>query len=304
MNFEKMFTTIDIHVAGEAFRIIIHSPIAFEGGDIKEKQNRLSDYRNERKLLLNEPRGHRGMNGCIVVPSAIADYGLLFLDHHSEVQFKYSGLVATITALLETGNLGKKDNNIYQIETFNGIYSVEALMANQEVVSVSLENRISRIVDENAVHSLIEVDHKRNYLVSRLPKQIPEISLDHLSAIQNWGREAVEKYSAKHTDLYGVIITEFDFLTENKVKSVTFEADGIILRSPGFDSTFAIYRAFFENGNVHSIINESIFGSVLTAELIDKQDSCYQMETEGFTTGMHQFIYDQDDPLKEGFLLK
>src|SRR5699024_8406920 len=98
-----------------------------------------------------------------------------------------------------------------------------------------------------------------------------------------------------------MVIVLFKNNTENTVQSVTIEKDGVILRSPGMDSTVAILAS--RNGQ-KTLTNESLFGSNLTAEKNDGPLSGFTISTRGFVTGEHRFIYDPDDPLDEGFLLK
>src|SRR5699024_4190136 len=103
MNVEKMFTTIDADVAGGAFRCIVHSTLQLWNKDKPENETKV--YEQARNLVLNEPRGHRGINGCIVEPSNKADVKVLFINQEDKTGFSYSGLIAAITVLLETGNL-------------------------------------------------------------------------------------------------------------------------------------------------------------------------------------------------------
>lgn len=304
MNFEKMISTIDAHVAGEAFRIVIHSSITLDKGDIKANHDLLQEnYRNEKQLLLNEPRGHPGINGCNVLSSNVADYGLLFFNHDSVIQFNYAALVATVTALLETGNLPKNGDDFYKIETINGVYVVKANFENQEVTSVYFESEGCRIIEKNLEYSLVEIDGPRNYLITELPDEIASISLDHLSTITKWGKYATQKYTNEEVVFDGIIITEPTNATANEVSSVTFEKDGSILRSPGIDSTFAILTAMDDLESQKRLTNKSIFGSSLTAQQLADTSKRFYIETQGFITGIHQFIYDQADPLKNGFLL-
>ncbi|UOQ94776.1 proline racemase family protein [Halobacillus shinanisalinarum] len=300
MNVEKMFTTIDTHVAGEAFRMIVHSSITLKedrvelNGALLEKK-----FVREKELLLNEPRGHRGINGCMVIPSKIADYGLLFITQENEAPFKYSGLVASITALLETGNLPAKENNLYDIETIHGIQTVCATYENQEVHNVRLQSGECRVVETTEDYRAVEIDHLRRYFIFDLPELIPSIKMENLSSIMKWGRQTTEKMGHKRFLFDGMIMMEP--ISENEVRSVTFEKDGNLLRSPGMDSTFAIFT-LLRNGT--KLTNQSIFASKLTAHLLDGTNKSYSVETQGFVTGVHQFIYDQEDPLKNGFLLK
>src|SRR5690625_3681955 len=241
MNFKKMYSTIDTHVAGEAFRIVIHSSIILNEDTIQLNNKQLqTGFQTEKAVLLNEPRGHRDMHGCIVLPSEVADYGLLFFNHDEEVQFKYGGLVTTVTALLEMGHLKQNETNTYTIETVDGVRRVKVTMTGQEVTSVYVENDTCVVQDESKDYHVISVDGQQNYLIFNLPKKIPNIHLDHLSAINEWGKKKIAKLEKEQIAFDGVIVTERIDEASHDVRSVTFERDGSILRSPGFDSTWAI----------------------------------------------------------------
>ena len=155
MNYEKMYCTIDTHVVGEAFRIVIQSPITFTGVDVNTNHMELANnFETEKNLLLNEPRGHRGMNGCIVTSSLTADFQLLFFNHEGGNNFKYEGLLATVTALLETGNLKRNADDSYKVETVHGIYTVQAQVDNQEVTAVELESGVCTIIESEVDDSV------------------------------------------------------------------------------------------------------------------------------------------------------
>ncbi|MGY0692205.1 proline racemase family protein [Virgibacillus sp. FSP13] len=306
MNVEKMFTTIDTHVAGEAFRIIVHSAITLNEKNLELNQALIEEkYMHEKELLLNEPRGHRGMNGCIVIPSNTADYACVFVNHDRDVKFKYAGLVATVTALLETGNLVKKENNVYDIETVNGLHSVYASFENQEVRKTRIESGACRVVETSDDYQSVEIDQSRHYLIYDPPDTMAGIGVAHLASIKKWGLETAAQMRSKSISFDGIVLTEPLDTKGNKVRSVTFEKDGSILRSPGMDSTFAILTALSSGSKpLTELTNHSIFDSKLTATLIEGTNTRYSIETQGFITGTHQFIYDQEDPLRNGFLLK
>lgn len=83
MNINYMMTTIDTHVAGEAIRVFLQVPPIFKGFTLEEN-NRISQttFYQYKQLLLSEPRGHRGMKGCIILPSTVADFSIIFLTIH------------------------------------------------------------------------------------------------------------------------------------------------------------------------------------------------------------------------------
>ncbi len=305
MNFEKLFTTIDTHVAGEAFRIVMHSSISLMNESLESANLELKDkFENEKNLLLNEPRGHRGMHGCMILPSKVADYRLLFFNHSEVSHFKYEGLITTATALLETGHIKKSEDDLYKIETVNGIYSVKTTIENQEVRAVYLENKRSVVNEKNANHTSVTVDDERTYFVYPLPETIAHIQLENLAELGQWGLERTMKFKDEGIAFDGIVLFESSATTPSEVRSITFEKDGYILRSPGIDSTFAIYTSLGESmENIEALTNISVFDSKLTAKLVSAKEHQFSVEAEGFVTGMNQFIFDQDDPLKEGFLL-
>ncbi|MBO0995172.1 proline racemase family protein [Bacillus sp. SD088] len=305
MNVDKIIFTIDTHVCGEAFRIIIHSPIKLKKKDLMENYRFLEEeYKREKHFLLNEPRGHLGMNGCIVTTSEVADFALLFLDHDEDTPFNYSGLIATVTALLETGNLEKNNMNQYKIETLNGIYQVEAIVENKSVTSVSVESEKCVLLEERAEFSVVTVDGNRHYLIFPLPRDIPAIQLEQMIPLQKWGTAITGRIRTANVQMDGVILYETLSGLSNKVRSLTFAKDGSIVRSPGIDSTFAILTKLAAKKEIDSLINESIFSSSLTAHKIADTTNRFFVETRGFITGTHEFIYDHRDPFEEGFLLK
>ncbi|MEK4485794.1 proline racemase family protein [Psychrobacillus sp. FSL H8-0484] len=301
MNIEKLFCSIDTHVGGEAFRIVIQSSIALIGNDVQSNQKDLADnFENEKKLLLNEPRGHRGMNGCIIAPSKAADFQLLFFNHECTNDFKYEALFAATTALIETGNLKRTANDSYNVETMNGIYTVHANVENQEVISVYLEGISCSVIASSQDSIEVSLDASRKYLIYPLPNTISGIELDQLAAISNWGIAKTSELIQENIDFNGVILVE-EF--SGKVRSVTFEKDGYILRSPGIDSTCAIHTSINLTESKYEIENESIFGSSLTTKLQYENESIFSIKAVPFVTGSHEFIFDTEDPLKEGFIL-
>lgn len=302
MNVEKMFTSIDVHVAGEAYRVIVHSPLQLVDKKTLLEAEHDAFLTRAKQLLLNEPRGHRGMNGCIVMPSNNADFSVLLFNPEQETYFSYSGLVAAITMLLETGQLAVKEDGVYKIETLKGVYSVSVDVAHQVVEQVQIESDLCQVLETKEDFQLVEVDQSRRYLLYPLPDSIPTLEVAHLLMIQNWGKQMIEKH--QDTDYDGVVLIEQR--SNDVVRSVTFKKDGYILRSPGFDTLFAIYTSYLEKGEpLERFSNQSIFGSELTAEKSGStMSNRFSVKSRGFITGEHRFLYDVEDPLEKGFLLK
>ncbi|MGD2199521.1 proline racemase family protein [Lysinibacillus fusiformis] len=289
MNFHKSFQTIDTQVVGEAFRIIVQSPIMLMHEDILEADHQLNtQFEDTKQQLLNEPRGHRGMNGCLVLPSAIASYRLLFFQHAASTNFKYEALVATMTALIEQGTIELSKNNTYSIETVKGVYEAHVKLSEKRdaVLSVHLIVKPAHLEGEQII-----IDNERRYMVVEKPRQIKAIVLEELAEISTWGLLEREKYSMAD----GVIMYEQLY---GSVRSVTFERDGYILRSPGVDSTLALIAVL---GAEAVKKNDSIFGSSIG--IIQKHEAGYEIALTGYITGIHQFVVDREDPLQRGFII-
>lgn len=304
MDISNLFSTIDTQVLGENFRIIIQSPMTFTVADIKEKNELLQqNFAKEKKLLLNEPRGHRGINGCLIFPSDLDSFELLFINHENSIPFKYEGVAASLTALLETGNLVTNSNGKYSVLTpYGRVYLSATLKANQVTsISINVSTVEKKSVGDDS--TIICVDEHRNYKIDTLSQSVGSIDINNLKDLTKWGEGVVEQSITSIPDLTGVIAVEK--LENNHFKSITFERDGYIRRTPSVDSTEAII-AFFKDEIQHesSIKNETIFSSRLIADKKEKDQENYCFQLRPFITGSHDFLLDEDDPLPKGFLLK
>ncbi|RSK35592.1 proline racemase family protein [Bhargavaea beijingensis] len=303
MEFGKMFSSLDAHVAGEAYRIVTQSPILLSGTGLKAQSEQLArNFSAEKNLLLNEPRGHRGMHGVIPVGSDRADIGLLFFSHRQASAFKYEGVLAAVGALLETGGLKRRENGRYTAETTEGVIELSVDFNGDEVAQISVRNKAASVT-RTSQSSTALLDGKRKYLIYPLPPAIPEIDLAHLSVISEWGAGKAAEYASATHAITGVVLAEE--LPGGGFRSVTFEKDGYILRSPGIDTTFALLALQEKRNGNHavSVSNTSIFGSTLIAEAPDGEGGPALVRAEPFVTGAHQFVLDREDPLDQGFLI-
>ncbi|TPV42355.1 proline racemase family protein [Bacillus dicomae] len=313
MNIQKMYTAVDVHVNGEAFRVIKDVPCKYYYNLEQLNEQFLSELVEEMQLLLNEPRGFIGLNGCIVVPSIHkeVDAAVLFFNHEGSIPLHYGGIVAVITMLLESGYLKKRETNHYKIETLSGIFSVHAYVENDEVVSVSFESKLCYMIEGNLQvgnisYSLIQAD--KVYAVVEKGASSPEIHIENISELKKWGESTLQAIQ-KQSLIKRLILVDSSQKGKNHIKSITFHEDNFIVRSPGFVSTIVSYvHALFKNDYIADkpFINESIFNSFITVEKVKKEETGYifRFESRGFITGMQTFLLDPTDPFPTGFLLK
>jgi len=316
MKIQKAYTATDVHVAGEAFRIIKDAPFVHYQSLQELNEQFPLVYEEEIKLLLNEPRGFAGLNGCLVVPpfKSGADAAVVFFDHSRTFTVQYGGVVAVITALLECGQLKAKPSNEYSIETVSGIVKITAAMEDDEVKSVELESGAFKIVATNAAVSYVDVQTEvtlvqgdQVYAIFDKAELPFEIETENLPEINQWGQKAIEALEGKSVDR--VILLDHSQKSEGKIKTVTFRPDNYIVRSPGFGTLAACSAYLIGNGDVPAdspIENESIFNGKLTAELSAQNEAGFEFvfKARGFITGMQSYVLDPTDPLAAGFLLK
>ena len=104
-------TTIESHAAGEPLRIVTGGLPELPGDTILARRRYLRENLDHvRRALMWEPRGHYDMYGCILTPpvSPEADLGVLFLHNEGYSTMCGHGVIALVTALIETGALRPK----------------------------------------------------------------------------------------------------------------------------------------------------------------------------------------------------
>src|SRR6266550_2151760 len=101
-----VITTIDAHAAGEPLRIITGGLPLLPGDTILEKRRYMQQHFDHiRRALMWEPRGHRDMYGAVLtqIVTPEADLGVLFMHNEGYSTMCGHGIIALVTALLETG---------------------------------------------------------------------------------------------------------------------------------------------------------------------------------------------------------
>lgn len=317
MNIQKAYTSTDVHVAGEAFRIIKDAPfIHYQSLEQLDAQF-FHAYSDEIKLLLNEPRGFAGLNGCLVVPplSKEADAAVVFFNHEETISRHDAGAVAVITALLECGHLSAKESNEYLLETVSGIIKVHAVLKDGEVVSVQLETKPCQPIQSHVPlngngfqteYFLVQADFL--YAIFNKKDVSFELKMDDLADVQSWG-QAMNEALASNESIQRIILMDDSDSRSGRIKTVTFRRDHFIVRTPGFGATAACYTSLLSDGivsNEQHLENESIFNSLLAGKLAEQAEGRYTFTftSRGFVTGMQTYLLDPTDPLAAGFLLK
>src|SRR5438128_4220364 len=140
-----IISTLDAHAAGEPLRIITGGLPELRGVTMLERRRYMQQhYDHIRKALMWEPRGHRDMYGCVLTQpvTSEADLGVLFMHNEGYSTMCGHGIIALVTALLETGAFPAKGQHTpVNLDTPAGLVRATAhLDSSGHVESVSVLN--------------------------------------------------------------------------------------------------------------------------------------------------------------------
>lgn len=328
-------TTIDAHTAGEPLRIITGGYPEPEGKTILEKRRFAKEnFDNLRKLLMWEPRGHADMYGAIITPpvSENADFGVLFIHNEGYSSMCGHGIIALTKVAIETGMIQMKSpETTIGIDTPSGLVTSHARIENNEVKSVYFHNVPSFVY---AMNEIIEVEGigKIKYHISfggtfyafvDADELGISIASENMNQLIDYGmkikREVMKTKEIRHpveSDLgflYGTIFYGKAHCKINDSRNVCIFAEGEVDRCPtgtGVSARIALhYKQGIINVNQPMLI-ESIIGSVFSGKVhstltFENYEAIIpEVEGQAFITGKNEFVFDPEDNIKEGFILR
>jgi trans-L-3-hydroxyproline dehydratase len=340
----RQITTVDAHTAGEPLRVITSGYPDLPGETILEKRQYARDHHDDlRRALMLEPRGHADMYGCILTDPCTpdGDVGVLFMHNEGYSTMCGHGIIGLMKVGLETGRLDvNAERPVVRIDTPAGRVTATATMDGSRVESVSFLNVPSFLLERDLER---DVPGLRPGQASTRVRcdiafggafyayvQAEPLGLD--LAPENQGRliEAgmaikrtiMESYEIQHPDggadlefLYGTIFVGPASSESVGVHSrnVCIFAEGEVDRSPtgtGVSGRAAIHHARGELTTGTTIAIESILGTSFRVAAHSETTVgnlpaiVPRVEGTAHVTGVHTFLIDPADPLKDGFLLR
>jgi proline racemase len=334
MEFNKHYTTIDVHAAGEPLRIITGGLPPIKGTTILEKRAFFSEHLDDiRKVLMFEPRGHEGMYGCIITEPVNEEshFGVLFMHNEGLSTMCGHGIIAVVTAAIETGLLTvEQAQRKINIDSPAGKITAYAKCEGTRVKNVSFENVPSFVYEADVAIELPDLVFKVDivfggafYAVVQAKDLGIKVETGQLPALKKIGRAIKEKIEEKMLvqhpfekdlrDIYGVIISDAPVKENSHLRNVTVFAEEQIDRSPCGTGTAGRVAALFHHGELQvgeKFVHESIIGSQFEAEIVATSKVAQfdavipKITGSAFITGFHQFVVDPTDPLRRGLLLR
>ena len=328
-------TAVDYHTAGEPFRIVTSGAGALIGDSILEKRRYAAEHLDHiRKLLVYEPRGHADMYGCFVTEPEDddGDLGVVFFHNAGYSTACGHGTIALATWAVEKGVVGvvEPETEIV-IDVPSGRLRTTARVEKGRARSVRFVNVPSFVhsrgtrIEVQGRALLVDVSFGGAFYASVdaaalgvpvEPKNVNRfiaLGRDIKSALEEKG-EIVHPVQPELRDVYGVIFFE-DLPAEDRLvqRNVTVFADGEVDRSPCGSGTSARLALLDESGELprgDTLVHRSIVGSEFRAHVSGEEPVAgsagviTEVEGSASLTGYHHFVLHDDDPLREGFLLR
>ena len=328
-------TTIDVHTAGEPFRVITGGYPHLPGKTILARRRYARENLDHlRTALMWEPRGHADMYGCIVTPpvSQEADIGILFMHNEGYGTMCGHGIIGITKAALETGMLPMTaPETVVKIDTPAGLVTAHARVSEGEVKSVYFHNVPSFVLalDETvdvpglgkvrydiafggAFYAYVQAEDVGLTCTPEDFRSFIEKGLAIKRAIMA-SRPITHPFEEDLSFLYGSIFIGPLLGEGAHSRNVCVFAEGEVDRSPcgtGLSGRLAIHHARGEIGINEPMVIESIIGTRFTGCIVETTTFgpypaiIPEVEGTAYITGRHEFLIDPADPLREGFILR
>ncbi|MGM9607026.1 MAG: proline racemase family protein [Oscillospiraceae bacterium] len=329
----KTFRVVDSHTMGEPTRIIYDGFPPLEGATMMERKEYLErNFDHYRKALMLEPRGHRDMFGALLTEpvSPEADLGVIFMDSGGYLNMCGHGSIGSATVAVETGMVPVTEPYTdVVLEAPVGIVRARVKVEHGKAVEVSIWNVPAFLYRENLELELdgygtvlFDISFGGSFFALVDSEKIGlEIRQENLERLTDFGMRLREKINrivyVRHPELniHTVDLVEiYGPPTDPRAdrKNVVIFGDAQTDRSPCGTGTSAKLAALYAKGElalgqefVYESITGSLFRGTLTGEtrVGDFKAVIPRITGSAYITGYNEWVLDEDDPLRYGFLL-
>jgi trans-L-3-hydroxyproline dehydratase len=331
--------TIDMHTGGEPLRVIVDGFPELKGNSVLDYRRYCKEnYDHLRTALLFEPRGHADMYGCILLPpnDEDGDFGILFLHNEGYSTMCGHAIIAISTLAIEMNWIAVKEgDNVLKIDAPCGRITSFANVKNGKVTGIRFHCVPSFVV---GLDKVIEIEGigkvtydlayggafyayidlaKNNFDFDLSPESYSALIANGMkikNAVMQVDKEITHPFEEELSFNYGTIFIDNKRQPSgNDSRNVCIFAEGEVDRCPtgsGVSGRMAIHKArkeidFGETMTIESITDSVFKGSVISEEAYGTYTAVIpQVEGTAYITGMHTFMIDPNDPMKNGFILR
>jgi trans-L-3-hydroxyproline dehydratase len=318
-------------------RIITSGLPEIAGSTMLERRRWMQAHLDDvRKALMWEPRGHHNMYGCVVVPPVIAgsDLGVLFFHNEGYSTMCGHGVIALVTALLDTGTLPVvgADTPVVLDTPAGRVHATAHLGADGRVARVSFLNVPSFVSARDLSVNIpgigtvaLDVAFGGAFYAivpaARVGLRVEPALLPRLVEVgEEIKRATIQALTLVHPTepdlgfLYGTIFVGPPETSAHHSRNICIFADAEVDRSPtgtGVSARLAVHAMREELSVGQEVEFESILGatSVFSGRIVGATTVgpfpaiIPEISGTAHLTGWHEFVLDPHDTLGSGFLL-
>lgn len=335
MKFSRTIQAIDSHTAGEATRIVVGGIPNIKGNTMPEKKQYLEDHLDHiRTAIMLEPRGHNDMFGSVMTQPCDpdADFGIIFMDGGGYLNMCGHGSIGAMTVAVETGVVPMEEPVTKVVmEAPAGIIKGDVKVENGKVQSVSIFNVPAFLYKRDQEVELpgvgkvkFDISFGGSFFAivhaSQLGLKIEPKNAAKLTDLAMELRDIINRdIEIQHPTLEHIktvdLVEIWDEATDPRAtyKNVVIFGQGQVDRSPcgtGTSAKLATLHAKGELKEGEKFVYESILGTLFEGEIVGTTkvgefDAVLPKITgSAYMTGFNNFLIDEDDPVKYGFILK
>lgn len=335
MKFSRTVSAIDSHTAGEPTRIITGGVPNIPGKTMPEKKEYLEKHLDWlRTAIMHEPRGHENMFGSILTAPTTeeADFGIIFMDGGGYLNMCGHGSIGAATVAVETG-IVKLEEPVTKVtmEAPAGLIKAEVKVVNEKPESVTITNVPAFLYKENVKvttpllgevtfdiafgGSFFAIIKDEYFGCKILPENTTELVQKAMELRDVINKEVeIQHPTLSHIKTVDLVEIFGEPTTEGATyKNVVIFGEGQVDRSPCGTGTSAKMATLHGKGKLglnEEFVYESILGTIFRGRLIEETkvgefDAVVpQVTGSAWITGFNQFVIDETDPVKHGFILK
>lgn len=332
------YKTIDMHTGGEPLRVILNGLPDIKANSVLEYRRELRDHHDHiRQLLMNEPRGHADMYGCVLTPpnDPTGDFGIVFLHNEGYSTMCGHAIIAISTLTVEMQWVEVEgDHHILFIDAPCGRIMSYVQLKDREVENVTFHCVPSFVLHENvrlevpkigkvtldiayggAFYAYVRMeDHNFHFgLEPKDYRAIINAGISIKKAVLASDLSISHPFVSDLSFLYGTIFMEASDKPNIDSRNVCVFADGEVDRCPtgsGVAGRMALHYSKKELALGQKMNIESITDSVFEAWVVDLIDyGSHEAVIPAITgtayiTGFHEFILKARDPYPNGFFFR
>lgn len=334
MRADHVFKVIDLHSAGAPGRLVLSGVPPLVGDTVMQKmQYFAANHDWIRRALVLEPRG-RGLTSGIVLlaPShPDADVGAFFIEAHGYPPMCGSDTIATVTALIETGQIAATGaQTVVRLDTPAGLIEASAEVENGRVSSVTFVGAPAFCLLPDQRLSLpsfgsvtVDVGYGGNFYVIANAAQFDlELAPDNTGPATEVARQlhgAVNAaFDVQHPQLPAVRgVTHVQLFSDpgdgsGPTRVMVIMPRGLVDRSPCGTGTTAKVATLYSKGLLglgQSFVHQSVTGATYTGRAVESAavgpfNACRVAITgSAYITADSTIYLDRADELADGFQL-